>query len=92
MKYFVLTYDIVKDYVERRAPLREEHLRLLREAHARGEVVLAGAVGDPPQTALLVFRSESPAAAEKFARADPYVINGLVTRWTVQPWNVVVGQ
>jgi hypothetical protein len=92
MKYFVLKYEIVDDYVERRAPLRDEHLKLIREGHARGEIVMAGAVGDPPESALLVFRSESPAAAESFARADPYVTRGLVTRWTVQPWNVVVGQ
>lgn len=91
MKYFVLQYEIVADYVQRRAPLRERHLELLREAHARGEIVLAGAVGDPPEAALLVFRADSPSTAEAFARGDPYVIKGLVTRWTVRPWNVVVG-
>ena len=91
MKYFALQYEVVENYVERRAPLREEHLKLLREAHARGEVVMAGALGDPPDGALLVFRSESPSTAEEFARHDPYVTRGLITRWTVRPWNVVVG-
>jgi hypothetical protein len=92
MKYFVLRYEVVENYAQRRAPLREEHLKLVREAHARGEIVMAGALGDPPQGALVVFRAESPATAESFARADPYVTRGLVTRWTVQPWTVVVGQ
>lgn len=91
MKYFALQYEVVENYVARRAPLREEHLKLLREAHARGDVVMAGALGDPPDGALLVFRSESPSTAEEFARRDPYVTRGLITRWTVRPWNVVVG-
>jgi uncharacterized protein YciI len=92
VSYFVLRYDaVVDDYVNRRVPFRADHLRLLREAHARGEVVLAGAVGDVPDGALIIFRSASAQAAEAFARADPYVTNGLVLSWRVQPWNVVVG-
>jgi uncharacterized protein YciI len=90
MSYCVLEYDVVDDFAARRAPFREAHLALVRAAHARGEVVLAGAVGDPPAGALLVFRAPV-AVAETFARQDPYVINGLVTRWTVRPWHVVVG-
>ena len=91
MKHFVLLYDVVDDMINRRAPYREEHLQLIREAHARGDIVMAGAVGDPPDGALLVFRSPSADAAEAFARADPYVTNGLVTRWTVKPWTIVAG-
>ena len=53
---------------------------------------MAGALGDPPDGALLIFRAETPAVAESFARVDPYVINGLVTRWRVRPWNLVVGR
>ena len=91
MKYFALIYDGAEGYAERRAPFREEHLRLVREAHARGDISMAGAVGDPPAGAMFVFRSESPAAAEAFARQDPYVVNGVIARWQVKPWNVVVG-
>lgn len=90
--YFVLRYDsVVDDYVNRRAPFRSEHLRLLREAHARGEVVMAGAVGDEPDGAIIIFRAESPEVAEHFVSHDPYVTNGLILTWRVQPWNVVVG-
>jgi hypothetical protein len=90
MTYFVLQYEVVDHFAERRAPLRDEHLKLVREAHARGEIVMAGALGDPPEAALIVFRSDSPATAEDFVRRDPYVTRGLVTNWTVRPWNVVV--
>jgi uncharacterized protein len=88
--YFVLAYEVVDNYVERRAQFREEHLGIVKESHERGELILAGAVGDPIDGALLVFRAEDAAIAEDFARNDPYVINGLVTNWTVKPWNVVI--
>lgn len=90
--YYVLRYDaVVDDYVTRRAPYRAEHLRLLHEAHARGEVVMAGAVGDGPDGAIVIFRAATPAAAEAFVKVDPYVTHGLVLAWRIQPWNVVVG-
>lgn len=91
MKYYVLFYEMVDDMVNRRAPHREEHLRLIREGHARGEILIAGAVGDPPDGALLVFRAPSPEIAETFAREDPYVKNGLIVSWKVKPWTVVAG-
>lgn len=91
MKYFALFYDVVADYITRRAAFREEHLRLAREAHERGELVMAGAMTDPADRALLIFRAPDASAAEAFARRDPYVLNGLVTRWEVRVWNVVIG-
>jgi uncharacterized protein YciI len=91
MPYFVLFYDVVDDYVTRRASHREEHLRLAREAHRRGELLLAGALSDPVDGALLVFCAPDRKVAEDFARNDPYVLCGVVTRWEVRPWSVVVG-
>lgn len=34
--------------------------------------------------------AESKEEVEKFATQDPYVLNGLVTEWTVREWTVVV--
>jgi uncharacterized protein YciI len=89
--HYLLFYDVVPDYVERRAPLREAHLAHGRAAQARGELVLGGALADPVDGAVLLFRGDSPAAAEAFAASDPYVTNGLVTRWRVRTWTTVVG-
>lgn len=91
MGHYVLLYYVIDNFVTRRAPYREEHLGLVRAARERGELVLAGALGDPPDRALLVFRASDPAPVEAFARSDPYVREGLVRRWEVQPWAVVVG-
>jgi uncharacterized protein YciI len=91
MAYFALIYELVDDYIDRRAPLRAGHLKLANEAHARGEIVLAGAFADPPDKALLIFRGEDASAAQRFAQQDPYVKNGLVKKWEVRPWAVVIG-
>ena len=88
--YWLLLYELVDDYVERRAPLRDEHLGRARAAHERGELLLAGAVGEPIDSAVLVFQGDDDAAARAFAEADPYVTNGLVTGWHVKAWHVVV--
>ncbi|HYM84690.1 MAG TPA: YciI-like protein [Candidatus Dormibacteraeota bacterium] len=90
MRWFVLSYDLVDDSLACRPPLRDEHLARAGAARDRGELVLAGALGDPPGQALLVFRAADPSVAEGFARSDPYVMNGLFTRWRVEPWAVVI--
>jgi uncharacterized protein YciI len=89
--YWLLFYDVVDDYVERRAPLRPAHLAHATAAHERGELLLAGALADPPDGAVLVFCGDDASVAEEFAAADPYVQNGLVTSWRVRAWTVVVG-
>jgi uncharacterized protein YciI len=91
MAYWLLEYELVDDYLERRAEFRPEHLGLATDALGRGELVLAGAAGEPIDGAVLVFRGDDPSAAEAFAGADPYVRTGLVTGWRVRPWHVVVG-
>jgi uncharacterized protein len=87
----ILFYDVVDDYVEKRAPFRAEHLELARQAHARGEVVLAGALAEPADGAVLVFRGDATDTAVAFAKSDPYVKNGLVKSWRVRKWNTVIG-
>ncbi|WP_343654189.1 YciI-like protein [Herbaspirillum sp.] len=87
---YLLSYEFVGDYLERRTALRPAHLDLCRQAVARGEMLAGGAVGDPPASGLLLFQGAAE-HAERFAAADPYVTHGLVTRWQVQPWHIVVG-
>ncbi|MGH9253896.1 MAG: YciI-like protein [Vicinamibacterales bacterium] len=89
--HYLLFYAVVDDYVNRRARYRAAHIALARQAVARGELVLGGAFADPPDGAVLVFRGASPDVAESFARHDPYVMNGLVTKWHVREWTTVVG-
>jgi uncharacterized protein YciI len=85
-------YDVVDGYAERRVPFRAAHLAHARAALERGELVLGGALANPVDGAVLLFRGDSPAAVERFAATDPYVRNGLVTRWRVREWTTVVGR
>ena len=89
--HFLLLYDFLPDYLERRPLHRSEHLRLAWEAHRRGELVLAGALAEPVDAAVLLFTGENDRAARAFAESDPYVRAGLVTRWSIRPWATVVG-
>jgi hypothetical protein len=90
--HYLLFYDVVDGYAERRMAFREAHLAHAKQAVARGELVLGGALCDPLDRAILLFQGDSAAAAEAFATADPYVLNGLVERWHVREWNTVVGR
>lgn len=89
--YYVLLYDVVENFIERRASFREEHLKLVNDACLRHEIVMAGAFSEPVDGAAVIFRSEDRTAVMRFVEADPYVREGLVTRWRVRGWNVVAG-
>ncbi len=89
--HYLLFYEAGQDYAERRQPFRAAHLQHARNAVARGELVLGGALADPIDGAVLLFRGDSSAAAEQFAKTDPYVTNGVVQRWHVREWTTVVG-
>ncbi len=89
--YYVLIYKTVEDYVEKRAPYRADHLGHAEAAHARGDLVMAGVLADPADTAIFVFKCESRGPAEDFARDDPYVRAGLIREWSVRPWIVAIG-
>jgi hypothetical protein len=88
----LLFCDDVENAVERRAPFREEHLRLAREAVARGELLMGGAFAEPVDGAALLFEADEASVVEAFVRRDPYVANGVVVRWRIRPWTVVVGK
>ncbi len=90
--HYLLMYETTPDYLERRGTYRAEHLTMAWAAHDRGELVLGGALADPVDGALLLFRGDSPEVAASFARNDPYVKNGLIAKWTVRPWTTVVGE
>ena len=91
MNHYLLIYDLSDDYLARRAEFRGLHLKLAWAAHERGELVLGGAVSEPADRAILMFKGESIEVAQDFAKSDPYVTSGLIKSWTVRPWLTVVG-
>ncbi len=89
--HYLLFYDVVPDYVTRRQPVRAAHFEYARPFIDRGELVLGGALADPTDAAVLLFRGETADVARAFAAADPYVQRGIVTGWRVRPWTTVLG-
>lgn len=90
--HYLLFYEVVEDYVSKRAQFRELHLKKAWEASERGELLLAGALAKPVDGAVLLFSGDSPEVAEEFAKTDPYVVNGAVKRWYVREWTTVAGE
>jgi uncharacterized protein len=91
MNYYALIYHLVDDYMNRRGQFREEHLGLAKELNKKNELILAGAFSDPTDKALLIFRVADKSVIEEFVKKDPYVKNGLIARWEIRPWTVVIG-
>jgi uncharacterized protein len=89
--HYLLFYEVADDYVAKRGEFRGAHLEKAWQASARGELVLGGALANPVDGAVLLFKGESPAVAEEFAKRDPYVTSGIVRRWYVREWTTVAG-
>lgn len=92
MKHFLLFYKAADDYLDRRAEFRDAHLTKAWAAHRDGRLVLGGALADPVDGAVLLFRGNDASVAEEFAKVDPYVTNGLVESWRVREWTTVAGE
>ena len=90
--HYLLFYEVGEDYVMQRAEFRAAHLEKAWQASARGELVLGGALANPVDGAVLLFKGDAPEVAEKFARTDPYVTSGAVKRWYVREWTTVAGE
>ena len=89
--YYILFYKTVDNYIEKRLPFREEHLALARIANKNGSLIMGGALVDPVDGAMMIFKGDSPDVAIEFVNDDPYHKNGLISEWYVREWTVVIG-
>jgi uncharacterized protein len=92
MMHYLLFYEAADEYLAKRSEFRNEHLDMAWKASDRGELLLGGALANPVDGAVLLFKGDSAEVAERFAKADPYVTNGLVKRWSVREWSTVAGE
>lgn len=81
---FVSFYDVAPTALPKLKEHFPAHRARLEEFHARGVLLAAGPLGNPPESAIGIFTSRE--AAEEFIKGDPFVINGLV-KWRVLEWN-----
>jgi uncharacterized protein len=87
--HYLLLYDYVEDMADRRGPFREGHVGRIRACQDEGRIVMAGALGDPPHGAAIVFKGATREEVEQFVEDDPYVEADLVTKWYIERWRLV---
>jgi uncharacterized protein YciI len=69
--YYMLFYDYVDDYLERRDAFREAHLAWANQALQSGELKMAGAFTERPYSAALIFDVDDISVIERFVEHDP---------------------
>jgi uncharacterized protein YciI len=67
--HYLLFYEVEADFIQKRAQYRTKHLALAWQAHEKGELLLAGALDERIDTAVLLFQAASPGVAEQFTAA-----------------------
>ena len=90
--HYILFYEYVPEYMERRGEFRDQHMSHAKASIDRGEFFLGGVLADPAHGAVIVFKAETREVPETFAKTDPYVLNGLVSSWRVREWTTVAGR
>ena len=86
---WILIYEYVEGMIEKRTPYRTEHLERVTVEREAGRLLIAGAYGDPPSGAVFGFKVAGREQVVAFAAGDPYVEAGLVTKQTIEPWNLI---
>ncbi|MFQ6558628.1 YciI family protein [Pseudomonas sp. Lb2C1-1] len=98
MLYAIIATDVA-DSLEKRLAVRPAHLERLQQLKAEGRIVLAGphpAVdsNDPGAAgftgSLIVAEFDSLAAAQVWAKADPFVAAGVYADVVVKPFKQVL--
>ena len=91
-KNYLLKYEYIPDVLEKRGPYREGHLGLANKMVEEGKCLSGGPTGEVgeevPTGALFIFTDKE--SAESYASQDPYVANGIVTKSSIEEWNVVI--
>ena len=85
----LMLYKYVEDIAERRTPFRPAHLEHIKTAKDAGQMLIAGAFGDPVAGGAFGFTGLTRAEVEAWSDADPYFVNGLVVERLIEPWNLV---
>jgi uncharacterized protein YciI len=84
----VMFYEVAPDGLPKARIHYEAHRARLNDFHGRGSLLMAGPFANPAEGAMGVFTSRE--AAEEFIQGDPFVINGVVAKWSLREWNEVL--
>ena len=84
----VMFYEVAQDGIAKAQANFAGHRARLDEFHARRVLLMAGPYANLAEGAMGVFTGRK--AAEEFIQGDPFVINGVVGKWSLREWNEVL--
>lgn len=90
-KTFVLEYHYVENMLEKRAPFRSSHLQYAQQSVDKKILLAGGALVPEVKRGILLLRADHEQAVRDFAQNDPYVKNGLITKFDISEWAVAIG-
>lgn len=85
--FFETFYNSLEDALSKAPDVIAAHRARSNELHAQGTLLLAGAFlnnsKEPLSTMAICTTHE---AAEEYAMGDPFVLNGMVSKWYIREW------
>jgi uncharacterized protein YciI len=85
--FFETFYDSLDDAIARAPDAVAAHRSRSQELHARGTLLMSGAFLNNQEEKLRTMAVlTTREAAEEYARGDPFVLNGMVSRWYIREW------
>jgi uncharacterized protein YciI len=82
----VVFYESADDLMDKAPPHFAAHRARWKEFADRGELLMIGPFANALEDgSMAIFTTR--AAAEEFVRGDPFVLNGVVRKWTIRDWN-----
>lgn len=84
-------YRYVPEILEKRGPFRAKHIEAAKQMADAKKLVMAGALTEPVDGAIFIFRNVTTNEIEAYVKADPYVENNLVKAHEIRPYMVVAG-
>ena len=89
MAKYVLFYESADDIASKAPAHFPAHLARWKEFQGQGTLLMIGTFANAQEEgSMAIFTTRE--AAEAFARSDPFVLNGVVRRWSIREWNEVI--
>ena len=89
MPKYVLFYESADDVRAKAPPFFPAHVARWREFQNQGTLLMVGTFANPQEEgSMAIFTTRE--AAEAFAKSDPFVVNGVVRRWSIREWNEAI--
>jgi len=85
--FFETCYDSLDDAVAKAPEVIAAHRARSNELYACGTLLMSGAFLNNPKEQLRTMAiCPTGEAAEEYARGDPFVLNGMVSKWYISEW------